>query len=48
MILWWDLLTRQNCYSSFGGGDIAAKVKSLFDLESSALRTRFRLCKMAL
>ena len=48
MLLWWDLLSRQNWNSSFGGGDIAAKVKSLFDLESSALRTRFRFCKMAL
>ena len=37
MLLMWDLLTRQNCCSSIGAGDIATKVKPLFDLESSAL-----------
>jgi len=37
MLLLWDLLTRQNCCSSIGAGDIATKVKSLFNLESSAL-----------
>jgi len=37
MLLWWDLLTRQHCYSSIVVGEIAAKVKSLYDLESSVL-----------
>jgi len=41
ILLWWDLLTRQKCYSLIGVGDIATKVKSLFDLENLLLRTRF-------
>ena len=35
LLLSWDLLERQNCRCSFDVGDIATKVKSLFDLESS-------------
>jgi len=41
ILLWWDLLMRQKCYSLIGVGDIATKVKSLFDLENLLLRTRF-------
>jgi len=37
MLLLWDLLTWKICCSSIGAGDIATKVKSLFDSESSAL-----------
>jgi len=33
----WALLKRQNCLSIIDVGDIATKVKSLFDLENSAL-----------
>jgi len=36
-MLSWDWFTRQNFRSSIDVGDIAAKVKSLFNSESSAL-----------
>jgi len=37
LMLLWALLKRQNCRSPIDVGDIATKVKSLFDLENSSL-----------
>jgi len=36
----WVLLKRQSCLSPIDVGDIATKVKSLFDLENSILGDR--------
>jgi len=44
----WDLLTRQNCCSSIGVGDIATKLSPFSTWKAPLARTRFWHCKMTL